>query len=245
MNDIEFLESPIENPEVVRLMKLVREDQSTENMLELLKAAATAYFVVPVSVNNGRYGFHAVGDKKGRRFIVAYTDTVRYETAQVEAGDYFKAVKAGLADIAEIVMAESMGLDGCILNPGGAEVLFGKEMLGMIYGGSDGQGSNGGIRIGDSDKYPPKFRDMMTEFSRQDDRISKVYVKLAQDVSTGEQQWLLIIESDAEGDERSYLYETFGKFMRGYADGLGIMCADISDDIVKKAGTLRVFWERR
>ncbi|MBQ1894868.1 MAG: SseB family protein [Clostridiales bacterium] len=250
MDNISFLDSPVSNPEVVKLMKAVREEQSSENMLALLKAAAMAEFVVPISINDGRYGFHAVKDKKDRQFIVAYTDTVRFETAQVDSGNYFKAVKASFADLTEVVMAENMKLDGFILNPGSGEVLFGKEMLEMIYrqmnGGDAKEGSDSsGIRIGDSDHYPPRFGEMMTEFSRNDDRISRVYVKLAQDVSSGDQHWLLIIESDAQGDERKYLYETFGKFMRSYADGLGVMCADINDDIVKNAGTLRVFWEKK
>ncbi len=251
MDDVAFLDSPISNPEIVKLMKRVREKQSSENMIALLKASAEADFVVPVSVTNGRYGFHAVKDKKDRKFLVAYTDSIRFETAQVERGDYFKAIKASFADLMETVMTPKMQLDGFILNPGGGEVLFGKEMLSMIYkqmkGENDGSEEVGskGMRIGDSDKFPPKFSEMMTEFSRQDGRIKRVCVKLAEMMGSGDLNWLLIIESDSEGEERKYLYETFGRFMRSYADGLGVMCVDINDDLVKdNVKDLKTFWER-
>ena len=52
MDNISFLDSPVSNPEVVKLMKAVREEQSSENMLALLKAAAMAEFVVPISTDS-------------------------------------------------------------------------------------------------------------------------------------------------------------------------------------------------
>lgn len=251
MSGIEYLNHKIDNPKVASAMSKVREDNSPEAMTELLKAAAEAMFIVPISENDGNIGFHAVQDKKGRKFLVVYIDSLSYETAQVNAGDYFKAVEAGFGDLTMTVLAPNVNLDGFILNPGNGEVIFGKEMLQMIYeqmGGDEANKDDGmlNIKVGTPDHYPVNLKNMMNEYAKDDDRIEAVYVKLTEDNDTKELRWLLVIKSSLEeGDTRKYLYETYGRFLRSSLDGMGVMAIDVSEDFIQPyIKDEKPFWSR-
>lgn len=242
MNDIKFVEDNIKNEAVVEAMRKVREEGTPENMTELLKVAAAATFIVPLNNDNGKFGFHAVQDKKGRKFLVVYVDTLSYETAQVNAGNDFPAVAATFGDLTMTVLAPNVGLDGFILNPGNGEVLFGREMLEMIYeqmGGdeavkaADKEEGMLNIRIGTPDHFPVNLKNMMNEFARDDQRIKEVYVKLTEDNDTKELRWLLAIKSTETGDTQKYLYETFGRFLRPALDGMGVMAIDVSEPYIQ------------
>ena len=83
MNQDIFIHEEIRNDELLKLMHDMRQERTTEKMLEVLKLAAASPFIVPVDVKpDGGFSFHAVGDNKGRRFIVAYSDTGSFMTSE-------------------------------------------------------------------------------------------------------------------------------------------------------------------
>ena len=78
-----FFNEELRNDELLKLMHEMRSEKTSEKMLEVLKLAAVSAFIVPVDVTpEGRYRFHAVGDRNGRRFAVAYSDTGSFITLE-------------------------------------------------------------------------------------------------------------------------------------------------------------------
>ena len=100
----------IENAGLVELLGKIREDNSEENMIALLKEAASSRFIVPVDGDEGSYSFHAVSDKNGLKYMVVYSDTDSFEVAFQDKYKDQKGVAAGFGDLIEVVMTDKMGL---------------------------------------------------------------------------------------------------------------------------------------
>ena len=74
-----FLRERIENPRLLELMRLVRKERTSQNMLDVLSEATGCRFIVPVEIINDTFSLQAVGDKNGRRFMVAFSDSDSFD----------------------------------------------------------------------------------------------------------------------------------------------------------------------
>lgn len=245
MPDDIFIHEQIRNYELLKLMHEMRQERTQEKMLDVLKLAAASSFIVPVDVKeNGKVSFHAVGDKKGRRFVVAYADSGSFETS--EQSEDRKGVKASFEDLMEVVLSEPLRLDGMIINPGAAEVIFGKELINSIKGQmNDDAESTVDMQVHTPSEYPPELKPMIAEFCRDESRISGVYVKLLATADRKMIKWLIGIDTSAEGEEKKYLLDTFGRFIRPALQGTDVIVAGTDEDYVKQAvGDAEPFYER-
>ncbi len=231
-----FIHEEIRNDELLKLMHEMRQDRTPAKMLEVLKLAAASCFIVPVdTTRDGRYSFHAVGDNKGRRFVVAYSDTGSFETSVNDENQ--KGVKATFEDLMEVVLQDKLRLDGMIINPGAAEVIFGKELINSIKEQMGVPGADDALDmvVAKPESYPPRLREMIAEFCRDEKRISRVYVRLLTTPDRKTMKWLLGVETSAEGEEKKYLLDTFGRFLTPYLQGVEPITADTCEDFVKQA----------
>lgn len=226
-----FLKKEIRNDRLLTLMKKMRLEKTEESMLEVLKEAAGATFVVPVNEVDGHYSFHAVKDSKGRRFVVAFSDTGSFEVTKTD--EETKAVSSSFEDLMETVLEPRFALDGVIVNPGSQEVLFGKEMLSMIKQQMSAGDSD--FRVGAPDKYPDGMLTKVRDFCEDDGRIDELWIRLFESGDKDASGWLFVISTKVEGDQREYLYDTFKRFIRPYCDGLETVVADKGDEWVKDA----------
>ena len=241
-----FIHEEIRNDELLKLMHEMRRDRSSEKMLEVLKLAAASSFIVPVdAADNGKFSFHAVGDKNGRRFVVAYADTGSFMTS--EKSEEPKGIKASFEDLMAVVMQDALRLDGVIINPGAAEVIFGKELIKSI---SEQMSSNEDqdsldMQVAVPTEYPPRMKEMIAGFCKDEHRISKVYVRLLATPDKSVMKWLLGVETSAEGDEKKYLLDTFGRFMKPYLQGVDPITAGTDEEFVRQAiKDAEAFYER-
>ena len=85
----------IENAALVKLLGKIRDDNSEENMIALLKEAAGSTFLVPVDGSEGSYSFHAVSDKNGLKYMVVYSDSDSFEVAFEDKYKKQQGVTAG------------------------------------------------------------------------------------------------------------------------------------------------------
>ncbi len=234
MTDDIFIKEEIRNDELLKLMHEMRQDRTSEKMLEVLKLAAASSFIVPVdSSASGKFSFHAVGDNKGRRFVVAYSDTGSFVAS--EKNENQKGVKASFEDLMEVVLQDSLRLDGVIINPGAAEVIFGKELINSIKEQMAPADDAVEMRVVEPKEYPPKLKEMIAEFCKDESRISKVYVRLLTSKDDKTMKWLLGVETSAEGEERKYLFDTFSRFMTPYLLGVDPITASVEEEFVKQA----------
>lgn len=230
-----FIHEEIKNDELLKLMHEMRQERTSEKMLEVLKLAAASSFIVPVDASSdGRYSFHAVGDNKGRRFIVAYADTGSFMTS--EKSEEPKGVKASFEDLMDVVTQESLRLDGVIINPGAAEVIFGKELIESIKGQmTPPEEDTLDMQAATPAEYPPKLKEMIEQFAADEARISRVWVKLLVTPDGNTMRWLLGVEASCEGEELSYLLDTFKRFITPYLNNIEPVVASSQEDFVRQA----------
>ena len=241
-----FIHEEIRNDELLKLMHDMRQERTAEKMLEVLKLAAASPFIVPVDVKpGGGFSFHAVGDNKGRRFIVAYSDTGSFMTS--EKSEDPKGVKSSFEDLMEVVTAEELRLDGVIINPGASEVIFGKELIESIKGQMAPQEEKQTLEMhaATPSEYPPKLKEMIGEFCRDEDRISKVFVRLLVTPDGNTMRWLLGVETSSQGEERQYILDTFKRFITPYLQNIEPIVSSTDEDFVKQAvKDATAFYER-
>ena len=223
----------IENTELVELLGKIREDNGEENMIALLKVAAASKFIVPVDGDEGNYSFHAVSDKNGLKYMVVYSDTDSFEVAFQDKYKKQKGVTAGFGDLVEVVMTEKMGLSGFVINPGVEEVLFGKDMVKLIAR-QMGIGGDGTVKVGEPDKYPPELHEALTGYLKIEPSVSRIWVRLMRENGTDRISWLIIAETDLEGERLKYVLDNLRKYCLPYLDNMDAYCASSKEEFAAK-----------
>ncbi len=226
----------IENTELVEVMGRVRQSGTEENMIELLRQVAGATLLVPVDGDEGSYSFHAVAGAEGKKYMVVYSDSDSYEVAFEGKPYKQKGVTAGFADILDVVMAPNMGLDGFVINPGVENILFGKDMLKMIAQQMD-IGGDDTAKVGEPDHYPEQLKDKLEEYLLDAPSVKRIWVRLLKENHTEVLRWMIIIETELEGDELKYQTETLRNFVKPYLDGMDALVVssreDFSQQVIK------------
>ncbi len=219
----------IENTELVEVMGRVRQAGTEENMIELLRQVAGATLLVPVDGDEGSYSFHAVAGAEGKKYMVVYSDSDSYEVAFEGKPYKQKGVTAGFADILDVVMAPNMGLDGFVINPGVENILFGKDMLKMIAQQMD-IGGDDTAKVGEPDHYPEQLKDKLDEYLLDAPSVKRIWVRLLKENHTEVLRWMIIIETELEGDELKYQTETLRNFVKPYLDGMDALVVSSKED---------------
>ena len=226
----------IENTELVEVMGRVRQSGTEENMIELLRQVAGATLLVPVDGDEGSYSFHAVAGAEGKKYMVVYSDSDSYEVAFEGKPYKQKGVTAGFADILDVVMAPNMGLDGFVINPGVENILFGKDMLKMIAQQMD-IGGDDTAKVGEPDHYPEQLKDKLEEYLLDAPSVKRIWVRLLKENHTEVLRWMIIIETELDGDELKYQTETLRNFVKPYLDGMDALVVssreDFSQQVIK------------
>ena len=223
----------IENTELVELLGKIRENNSEDNMIALLKASAAARFIVPVDGDEGNYSFHAVSDKNGLKYMVVYSDSDSFEVAFQDKYKKQKGVAAGFGDLIEVVMTEKMGLSGFVINPGVEEVLFGKDMVKLIAQHM-GIGGDGTVKVGEPDKYPPELHEALTDYLKIEPSVSRIWVRLMRENGTDRISWLIIAETSLEGESLKYMLDNMRKYCLPYLDNMDAYCASSKEEFASK-----------
>lgn len=219
----------IENTELVEVMGRVRQSGTEENMIELLRQVAGATLLVPVDGDEGNYSFHAVAGAEGKKYMVVYSDSDSYEVAFEGKPYKQKGVTAGFADILDVVMAPNMGLDGFVINPGVENILFGKDMLKMIAQQMD-IGGDDTAKVGEPDHYPEQLKEKLEEYLLDAPSVKRIWVRLLKENHTEVLRWMIIIETELEGDELKYQTETLRNFVKPYLDGMDALVVSSKED---------------
>lgn len=241
MNDQNAIKK-IENKELKELMAVIRTDSSEENMLKLLKAAATAKFIVPVDGTEGDYRFHAVSDGKGNTHMVVFSDSRSFDEAS--EGKKQNGVIAGFEDILDVVTSDKMNLSGFVVNPGTDEVLFGKDMCDMIQ--EQLKNADESVKVGPPDHWPEKLSEMTSEFFKVDKDIKKVWIQLMRRMSDENLNWLIIVESDLEGEREQYLLDSLRSYIVPYLDGIAPVVVSYREPFaVQVTSNTKPFHERQ
>ena len=228
MEDI-FFNGELHNDKLKELMGKLRTMKSDTLMTDILRLASASEFLVPVSDKNGKVSFTAVGDNKGNRYLAVFSDSDDYEK---NGSKETKVVKATFDDVLSTVMAEDLRLDGMVIDPGSSEVIFGHEMLKMIY---DQMNSPTDVKVGEPDHYPENLKTAIVNFMKDEQAVKAIYVKLFVRLSDDMTGWMFVMDADKKGEEMSYLCDTFNRYITPYTDGLVSVTAPYTDGYANDA----------
>ena len=228
MEDI-FFKEELHNDKLKELMGKLRTMKSDALMTDILRLACASEFIVPVTDKDGRVSFTAIGDSKGNRYLAVFSDTDDYKA---NGAPETKLVKATFDDVLNTVMDESLRLDGMVIDPGSSEVIFGHEMLKMIY---DQMNSPTDVKVGEPDHYPENLKTAIVSFMKDEPAVKAVYVKLFVRLSDDMTGWMFVMDADKKGDELTYLCDTFNRYITPYTDGLVSVTAPFTDGYANDA----------
>lgn len=223
----------IENKELVEIMGKVRESGTEKNMIELLRQAAGATLLVPVDGDEGSYSFHAVAGSEGKKYMAVYSDSDSFEVAFEGKPYKQKGVTAGFADILDVVMSPKMGLDGFVINPGVENILFGKDMLKIIAQQMD-IGGDDTAKVGEPDHYPEQLKGKLEEYLLDAPSVKSIWVRLLKENHTEVLRWMIVIDTELEGDELMYQTETLRNFVKPYLDGMDALVFSSKEEFAQQ-----------
>ncbi|MBR5358256.1 MAG: enhanced serine sensitivity protein SseB C-terminal domain-containing protein [Clostridiales bacterium] len=223
----------IENKELVEIMGKVRESGTEKNMIELLRQAAGATLLVPVDGDEGSYSFHAVAGSEGKKYMAVYSDSDSFEVAFEGKPYKQKGVTAGFADILDVVMSPKMGLDGFVINPGVENILFGKDMLKIIAQQMD-IGGDDTAKVGEPDHYPEQLKGKLEEYLLDAPSVKSIWVRLLKENHTEVLRWMIVIDTELEGDELMYQTETLKNFVKPYLDGMDALVFSSKEEFAQQ-----------
>ena len=133
-------------------------------------------------------------------------------------------------------MAPNMGLDGFVINPGVENILFGKDMLKMIAQQMDIVGDDT-AKVGEPDHYPEQLKGKLEEYLLDAPSVKRIWVRLLKENHTEVLRWMIIIDTELEGDELKYQTETLRNFVKPYLDGMDALVVssreDFSQQVIK------------
>lgn len=241
MEDYKIKETLV-NAKLNDMMAAIRKDNGEDRMIELLKEAASSKFIVPLRKSaDGQLSLEAVHNSDNKQFMVVYSDSESFEADHPKEEERF-GVLSSFEDLVAAVTGNA-SVEGFVINPGAEEVLFGKEMLALIAEQMN-VGKNS-VKIGQPDHFPEQLLKMTEEFAKDEDSLSKVYVRLMQINGGAEYKWLMILEDSLSGEARDYMHDNFKKFISSYTDNMDVVVMSVTDDTMDKViNNVKPFWQR-
>ena len=240
MDKTELGVDDIKNPELLAAMKLVRKENTEENMLKVLSEAVKAKFILPVDdAEEGKMRFHAVQGDEGRIYQIVYADSMSFNMAFLNKKQ--SGVVAGFMDLADLVLNDNSKINGFIVNPGKEEVLFREDMLTTIIEDLKKEGiikdipskaeNTSSIKVGDPVRYPEGMGNAAIEFGAQREQIFRIFIQLMQREGKEKPEWLFIVDHVGRNDE---VFKELGEAMGPFLDGLDIVMIDMGDPLSEK-----------
>ena len=234
---MELKDTDIKNPELIEAMKLVRKENTEENMLKVLTAAVSAKFILPVDgKEEGKMRFHAVQGDEGRVYQIVYADSNTFNMAFINKKQ--NGIVAGFMDLADLVLCEGSRINGFVVNPGSEEVLFREDMLKAIVDEFKKDGivkedtkKNASIKVGDPDKLPEGMGNAAIDFGAKREEIFRIFIQLMQREGKDKPEWLFIVDHTGRNDE---IFKELGNAVGPHLDGLDIVMIDMGDPIADK-----------
>lgn len=223
-----YYRGTLKNDKLLSLLKEVRYKRSTEAMTEAIKEAFVSQFILPIISKDNGVSFSAIGDKKGRKFLVVYTDTTSFEV--LKANDDDKAILSSFDDIMMLALDEKYFFDGIIINPGQEEILLSSELLSMVSKGIDRNDVS--VLVGEPDKYPKDLVPMAREYLSTRNDISRVYVRLIKEVDKTDTSFLFVVDMDGDIESKRYFYDIFNRYMNKYLDGMNSITVGIEEEFL-------------
>ena len=236
----------IKNPGLLEAMQKVREDNSEENMLNVLTHMVRSRFILPVDGEpDKKMKFHAVSGKDGGIYQVVYADTDSFNMAFINKKQ--NGMVAGFMDLADMTLSKDSKINGFVINPGTFELLFKENMIRTIVDQLEKEGVNvkraaedvkqpeknasANIKVGDPQRMPDGLGNAVIEYGSAHDEIFRIFIQLMQRENREVPEWLFIVDHNGRNED---VFKSLGQAAGPFLDGLGMVMIDMGDPLADK-----------
>ena len=91
-------------------------------------------------------------------------------------------------------------------------------------------GGDDTAKVGEPDHYPEQLKDKLEEYLLDAPSVKRIWVRLLKENHTEVLRWMIIIETELEGDELKYQTETLRNFVKSYLDGMDALVVSSKED---------------
>lgn len=232
---------PVTNPELVRAISEIGENNSKEMQDQVINEVMKAHFISPViispspeaSINineavlkeNTTISFSIIENTANQKLFLAFTDWD--ELRKWHNSKNQQTLILTFDDLAAMVLDEKGNSDGFVINPFGGNVIFNKLMIRALKEEKDRRAKGGvveqvvkkdtAVQLGQPRIYPKEMVKAISEHLRNKKKVKAAYLQLM--IKEGDQSYLVII--DFTGDKRE-VFDGVAKVAMSYLNGMFI-----------------------
>lgn len=244
---------PVRNDELKKAIETMRAEQNQTTTNRMIDHVMLAHFLQPAVMDkepkrqvdgsaiieeDTRIQFPMLVAPDERKFAMAFCDWDELAKWKHEEGQ--QTVVFTFDDYAAMVLQEDSTIDGFVIDPYGANLVFDKALITSLKQQKDAMEkrvkemeikAGAKVQLGQPKEYPQAMVDALSEKAKEFKKIQAIYMQLMIQEET--QSYLLVVDYDG-GDERA-MYDALAQTAATYSDGKYVDFAPIDSDLGKAA----------
>lgn len=249
----------VKNPQLIEAIKNMQENNSKENVDEMVNQVMNAKFITPARVQapqniaktqNGKtvmqqqsqVQFQLIQNENNEQYFPAFTDINELNRWDRSANKGLSLTIMTFTDYANILADPKCPINGFVINPFGKSVAFPKGMVmnlmqqqqmkqnGGFYKKQFGQ--NEKLEFYDPEEYPIDLMAAVIGVLQERDDVNAAYLKLFKPESMDNHSYLIIVDFDGDMNE---IFSTIGKAASPHLNGMQLSMMPYSLEIARKA----------
>lgn len=212
------INKPVTNPDLVKAMKKMQENPTKDNQDIFLAEVMKAHFLTPVvidpqpkhkkdlaSIKKGtKINFGLITNQQEQSFFIAFSDW--NELKKWKNNENQQTLVVTYKDLETMILGNSQGSNGFVINPFGENVLFNREMINVFKDIPEQRTTarpytvekETTVKLGQPREYPHQMIDVIRKYMRKHKEIKKGFLQLM--VKDNEQSYSMIVDFDGDKD---------------------------------------------
>ncbi|OJE40652.1 hypothetical protein BAQ49_12775 [Bacillus proteolyticus] len=206
------INQPLTNPDLISSLVNLQKEYNQTNEHQFFKDMLEAKFLAPVIINpspNSKDGKATLNenttltlinitDVNGVNYLPAFTDWS--ELRKWNQDDNIQTLIFTFKDYEKIILEDTRGLNGFVLNPFGQNIIFGREQIQSVNNSVIKVEKNESVMLGIPKNYPIEMVEALKDYLPKLSSVKKVYLML---MVRGEvdQSYLLVVDSNGNYNE--------------------------------------------
>ncbi len=255
-------EQPITNPELLKAIEDMQEDNNPDTVNRMIDCVMNARFISPGTVSkpqnvaktdkNGstvmqqetQVQFQLIENQDKEKFFPAFTDQEEKKKWTVSEGK--DDVIMTFDGFAQVLSEKDCNVKGFVINPFGKSVAFPKPMVMSLKKQKDERSKKSGltkqelspddnVQLGDPDpdKYPIDMMASIINFLQERDDVESAYLKMFKRETDEKASYLVIV--DFEGDKMEEIFKGISMSASPHLDGYQLSMMPYSVPFAKQA----------
>jgi SseB protein. len=259
------INKPITNPELVKAINEMAENNSQEKWNKVIDEVMKAHFISPIIISpspehptntnevvlkqDTKISFNMIENNENQQFFLSFTDWE--ELRKWHFSENQQTLITTFDDLASMVLNEKGNAEGFVINPYGGSITFNKELIRSLKEEKERRAKGGvveqvvkrdtTVKLGQPRVYPKQMVDAISQHLKNKKNVKAAYLQLM--IKEEEQSYLVII--DFTGDKRE-VFDGVAKVAMTYLNGMFLDMVPIDDEFGRTATrNVEPFYKRK